>query len=153
VVGLDLRVAEPLTATHHQKMLVIRVGDIETAFVGGVDLAFTRRDAPADTAPVSPLAYRYNKDTVGDPTEPPPQFNDGDWQSGNANPSALGVWEHWPHEQTGVEYSSVPVKLPPWFNEDLPPNVYGDAKQVSSRQIWHDQHLKLTGPIVSTIET
>ena len=113
IVAMDSRVADFMTASHHQKMCLIRVGDIETAFVGGVDWAFTRRDAPAD--PTATGVYQYDPDTLGDLTAPPPQFNAGDWQSGvpvtgkpgTGMPVALSVagapTHRWP-DQAGVDY-------------------------------------------------
>jgi phosphatidylserine/phosphatidylglycerophosphate/cardiolipin synthase-like enzyme len=61
VVLLDRRWAErnPIVSSHHQKFIVVRSPDINVAFCGGVDLAYTRRDHP--------------------------QFN-GDWQSGSKIP-------------------------------------------------------------------
>jgi phosphatidylserine/phosphatidylglycerophosphate/cardiolipin synthase-like enzyme len=148
VVGLDSRVADPLTATHHQKMCVVRVAGIDVAFVGGVDWAFTRRDAP--TNPTDPAHYVYDPNALDDVTKPPPQFLDGDWQSGTDmpvpfNPAAPG---RWPNE-TGVHYEAAAnASRPGQSGSDLEnTTVYG-----TSKQIWHDQHFMLTGPIVQTVE-
>jgi hypothetical protein len=121
VVALDVRTADLITASHHQKTMVIRGAATSVAYVGGVDLAFTRRDAP-------PLQ--------------------GDWQSGKDIPDpALG----WPKATVGVDYSSVATNVVPPNTDrtgiDLPEEFYGDA-----RQMWHDQHLRLKGPIVKTLE-
>jgi hypothetical protein len=35
IVALDMRVASPITSTHHQKTMVIRVGDVNVAYCGG----------------------------------------------------------------------------------------------------------------------
>jgi phosphatidylserine/phosphatidylglycerophosphate/cardiolipin synthase-like enzyme len=157
IVAMDSRVADFITASHHQKMCVIRVGDIETAFVGGVDWAFTRRDAPAD--PTAAGVYQYDPDTLGDLTAPPPQFNAGDWQSGvpvtgkpgTGMPVALNVGgaptHRWP-DQAGVDYFAAGPGSPAGRAvTDLPVQVYGQTQQ-----IWHDQHFRLAGPIVQTIE-
>ena len=120
VVALDVRTADNvLTAAHHQKTMVIRGATTSVAYVGGVDLAFTRRDAP-------PL--------------------EGDWQSGSGIPDPLLGW---PKATTGVDYTSVDQvpRLSDRQEGDLPGEFYGEA-----RQMWHDQHLRLKGPIVKTLE-
>jgi phosphatidylserine/phosphatidylglycerophosphate/cardiolipin synthase-like enzyme len=149
VVGLDSRVADNYTATHHQKMCVIRVGTVNVAFVGGVDWAFTRRDAPAN--PTATGGYHYDATKVADLTQPPPQFLDGDWQSGTDVPvpfdPATPAYHRWPN-QSVVHYEAATDPSPPGKSaSDLPGDVYG-----ATQQIWHDQHFKLTGPIVRTIE-
>jgi phosphatidylserine/phosphatidylglycerophosphate/cardiolipin synthase-like enzyme len=135
-VALDCRVADngraAAAAAHHQKFLIIRSGGIHRAYVGGVDLAFTRRDAPVGS---------------------------GDWQSaGQMPPIRLG----WPRQATGVDYSSVdnvvPVTQPDDPVTDLPEvddpanttplTIYGGANH-----IWHDRHLCLEGPIVQTLDS
>ncbi len=127
VVGLDLRTADsPFSSAHHQKMMVIRSPAADVAYVGGVDLAFTRRDAPS----------------LG-----------GDWQSGAGIPVPTSLW---PKSPPPVDYTFLGRE--PIFAKrqasDLPANVYGDADPLSplDRQIWHDQQLRLEGPIVRTIE-
>jgi phosphatidylserine/phosphatidylglycerophosphate/cardiolipin synthase-like enzyme len=127
VVALDVRTTDPvITAAHHQKTMVIRGAATSVAYVGGVDLAFTRRDAP-------PL--------------------EGDWQSGEHIPDpALG----WPKATAGVDYDSVtpPNGVPPFtdrMGSDLPEEIFGDGDP-GTRQMWHDQHLQLKGSIVKTLE-
>jgi len=130
VVALDLRTADtnPLfsTASHHQKMVVIRSGSHHEAFVGGVDLAFTRRDAPGNGG------------------------RGGDWQSGSELTKLVGpsnpVGWHWPHEE-GFDDRTLPPPFDTPQKSDLPLNVYLD-----SPQRWHDQHMKLQGPVVETLE-
>ena len=151
IVGLDSRVADPFTATHHQKMCVIRVGAVDVAFVGGVDWAFTRRDAPADPTATGPGIYHYDPADLSDVTKPPPQFLNGDWQSGTTQPvpfdPAVPSSHRWPN-QSGVVYDAAAnASRPGTSDSDLPANVYG-----TTQQIWHDQHFKLLGPIVQTIE-
>lgn len=81
VVGMDLRVAESVRpSTHqqpqlHEKLAIIRVGDIAEAHCGGVDLGFTRRDAP-------PMH--------------------GDWQSGSEIPEPAHRWPGWRHYRSLV---------------------------------------------------
>ena len=147
IVGLDSRVADPFTATHHQKMCVIRVGAVDVAFVGGVDWAFTRRDAPADPTATGPGIYHYDPADLSDVTKPPPQFLNGDWQSGTTQPvpfdPAVPSSHRWPN-QSGVVYDAAAnASRPGTSDSDLPANVYG-----TTQQIWHDQHFKLLGPIV-----
>jgi phosphatidylserine/phosphatidylglycerophosphate/cardiolipin synthase-like enzyme len=152
LVGLDLRVAKPLTAAHHQKMMVIRVGNVNVAYCGGVDLAFTRRDAPIQPNPAHPAtSYKYDENSLGDVTAPAPQFLDGDWQSGDAIPQqwtgATAAVKRWPQE-TVMPYAAIfNCGRPGQFPSDLPDAVYGGANQ-----LWHDQHLRLSGPIVATVE-
>lgn len=136
VVALDIRVASPLSASHHQKMMVIRVGDINVAYCGGVDLAFTRRDALRASTD-----YKIER----------PQFLGGDWQSNILIPVAFDEGDkthRWPR-QTGVHYEALSeVSRPPASPNDLlKVEVYGDINQ-----IWHDQHLRLEGQIVKTLE-
>jgi phosphatidylserine/phosphatidylglycerophosphate/cardiolipin synthase-like enzyme len=130
--ALDARVGPGNEAgAHHQKFVVIRTPHLDVAYVGGVDLAFTRRDAPADTKNF-------------DPTKPP-AFNAGDWQSAGHMPR---VTDGWPHDAT-TKYDALKNLKPSAHpsGTDLPAKVYGDA-----RQRWHDQHLRLEGPIVKSIE-
>jgi phosphatidylserine/phosphatidylglycerophosphate/cardiolipin synthase-like enzyme len=121
LAALDMRTANVESATHHQKMMVIRSVNTHVAFAGGVDLAFTRRDAP------------------GTPR--------GDWQSGKDIPGPAGGWPR----QPGVDYTETDKLHPANIKQssDLPEEIYG-AKQMRHR--WHDQHLMLEGPIVTTIE-
>jgi phosphatidylserine/phosphatidylglycerophosphate/cardiolipin synthase-like enzyme len=142
IVALDIRVAGPLTATHHQKTIVIRVGTVNVAYCGGVDWAYTRRDAPDSSHP-------YDSDPA-DPSRPAPQFLGGDWQSGTGMPrfynNPADRTQRWPRA-TGVDYT--PVANVGIFNppaSDLPA-VYGPTDH-----LWHDQHLRLEGPIVKTLE-
>lgn len=151
VVALDARTSEGDTmlrlggsGAHHQKTMVIRVDPHHVAFAGGVDLAFTRRDAPnappAGSAPVT--------------------FNAGDWQSGGGIPNLKEVWPPgstiWPPE-TGVDYSSLAAVPPPADKQpsDLPENDTSNPGQLiygATNQSWHDQHLQLQGPVVQTLE-
>jgi phosphatidylserine/phosphatidylglycerophosphate/cardiolipin synthase-like enzyme len=125
VVALDMRTADStITGSHHQKTVVIRGAVTSVAYAGGVDLAYTRRDA-------KPLS--------------------GDWQSGNAIPDPSAGW---PQDTTTSYASTTEVKR---FSDrqaaDLPVNVYGDSSSLLTRQIWHDQHVRLQGPIVATLES
>jgi phosphatidylserine/phosphatidylglycerophosphate/cardiolipin synthase-like enzyme len=157
VVALDLRTAAITfpAASHHQKMMVIRSPATNVAFVGGVDLAYTRRSGFTPPTPPS-----------------------GDWQSGQTIPQNPAQW--WPRQAPPappVDYQflgdpalaqpawapALPAQAPvPAINAvqaaDLPcapppgVNVYGNSIVPGFRQIWHDQHLMLEGPIVATIE-
>lgn len=124
VVALDLRTADRFSASHHQKTMVIRSGATHLAFVGGVDLGFTRRD-PGGSRP-------------------------GDWQSGEGIPR---LQDRWP-EQPGMDYSkSRNAVKPPSGRQptDLPTEVYGTGAE-PERQRWHDQHLRVEGSAVQTLE-
>ncbi len=149
VVALDARTAEgPIIASgaHHQKMMVIRGAVTSVAFCGGVDLAFTRRDAPENVTPASG------------------SVNAGDWQSGDDTPGFALTWSSggaklaWPPDGATAYGSVATVKAPSdRQGSDLPgldPTtktapfvVYGQH-----RQKWHDQHLKMEGPIVASLE-
>ena len=141
IVALDARTAEgSVAAAHHQKMIVIRgLGDHHVAFCGGVDLAFTRRDAPASPPAIPPSGGA---------------FLAGDWQSSSGIPDWLVPPSTWPHDSSTV-YVSVdgdPTASPPKAAlavprdkqaSDLPESqgtmpIYGPAPQM-----WHDQHLML----------
>lgn len=135
IVGLDARTAEgSIAGTHHQKMVVVRgPNGNDVAFCGGVDMAYTRRDAPQG-------------DASGHATVPGTGFGKGDWQTGDAlrtltlaDPLPAGV----------IGYDSMHGIERPTHRQasDLPTEVYGVTKQ-----IWHDQHLVLRGPIVRTLE-
>lgn len=131
VVGLDIRTADNhIAAAHHQKLIVIRAPSVNAAYCGGVDMAFTRREAPSSAA-----AFQADA------------FLAGDWQSGDDVPVPTDGWPH----QAGVSYDSVDGgQFGPGQSgngSDLPENVYGNRKQR-----WHDQHLRLEGPIVATLE-
>ena len=109
---------------------------MDVAFVGGVDLAYTRR---------SNLDYAL----------PVPS---GDWQSGQTIPDPT---QWWPRQTVGVAGAAVNYSfratghvsaLGAGQGADLPANVYGDSSTPVVRQLWHDQHLQLEGRIVATIE-
>ncbi len=150
IVALDLRVASPITSTHHQKMMVIRVGDVNVAYCGGVDLAFTRRDTPDALHP-----YIYDPSATLDDLlvlmeSSPPQFLGGDWQSGKNVPPMFDVPDkthRWPKSLATIYDALSDVSIPSNPEPDLPKEVYGD-----NNQIWHDQHLLLQGPIIKTLE-
>jgi phosphatidylserine/phosphatidylglycerophosphate/cardiolipin synthase-like enzyme len=126
LLGLDIRTAR-IAGAHHQKMMVIRCGAVNVAYCGGVDFAFTRREAPDAQNP-----YQANS------------FLKGDWQSGTGIPKPANYWPR----QAGVDYASVIAADLPTVSsgEDLPADVFG-----ADKQMWHDRHLKLTGPIVATL--
>jgi phosphatidylserine/phosphatidylglycerophosphate/cardiolipin synthase-like enzyme len=147
VMALDARTAEGSVAgTHHQKMMVISgLNGNDVAFVGGVDLGFTRRDAPAS-------------DGTGNAATAADGWNAGDWQSGDGIPQWKGNPGVWPPQAHGVEYSALNgVSLPehPPQDSDLPKTDKDTGKDIygSLNQIWHDQHLELRGPIVQTLES
>lgn len=148
IVALDMRVASPITSTHHQKTMVIRVGDVNVAYCGGIDLAFTRRDAPDGSHP-----YFYDPNATLDDllTESnPPQFLGGDWQSGKNVPQVFDVQDkthRWPKSPDTIYDALRDVPKPSPTESELPKDVYGD-----DHQIWHDQQLQLHGPIVKTLE-
>ncbi len=150
IVALDMRVASPITSTHHQKMMVIRVGDVNVAYCGGVDLAFTRRDAPDASHP-----YKFNPIATIDDLlilmkSHPPEFLGGDWQSGENLPEVFDVEDkthRWPKGPDTIYEALRDISKPSPPEPDLPKEVYG-----SDYQIWHDQHLGLQGPIVKTLE-
>lgn len=101
VVALDMRTADVLAASHHQKLLVIRSPQTNIAFAGGVDLAYTRRDEMTGSA-------------LG-----------GDWQSGDDMPAP----GEWPEEQ-GVDYTTIRKVGWPGERQrtDLPTEVYGSRQ-------------------------
>ncbi len=150
IVALDMRVASPMTSTHHQKMMVIRVGDVNVAYCGGVDLAFTRRDAPDASHP-----YRYDPNATLDDLlalmeSNPPQFLGGDWQSGINVPQVFdgqNKTHRWPKDTDTIYDVLKDISNPSNPGPDLPKEVYGD-----DHQVWHDQHLRLQGQIVKTLE-
>ena len=130
VAALDLRVAAPPMAVLHQKAIVVRVGAVNVAFCGGVDLAFTRRDFGLG---------------------PGTSIGSGDWQSGAAIPRAGDGWPKQSPPPFGgypdYPYPGSPLLAAGPGPEALPANVYG-----RDNQHWHDHHLQLEGPIVATLE-
>jgi phosphatidylserine/phosphatidylglycerophosphate/cardiolipin synthase-like enzyme len=146
VVALDARTAEASSAAaHHQKTIVIRGLVDHVAFCGGVDLGFTRRDAPATPPAVPPTGAA---------------FLAGDWQSGEGIPHWPALW---PQDGT-TNYTSItgdPTTSPPTKAlavpvqnqaSDLPESEGTTPIYGATLQIWHDQHLMLHGPIVRTLE-
>jgi phosphatidylserine/phosphatidylglycerophosphate/cardiolipin synthase-like enzyme len=132
LVALDARVGPGDQAgAHHQKFAVIRAPNVDVAFVGGVDLGFTRRDTPR---PVSGFK----------PTDPP-TFYGGDWESGDDIPD---LKYSWPHDNETVYSSPTGIKSPADHQRsDLFVDVYGHHFQR-----WHDQHVRLEGPVVRSVE-
>jgi hypothetical protein len=125
VVALDMRIADgQIAGSLHQKMMVVRTPTIDVAFAGGVDLAYTRRDAPLTL---------------------------GDWQSGTSMPAPGPAW---PRQHSGVDYSSLDSTKGSSSaqKDDLPEADTAGNAIFGARQSWHDQHLKVTGPIVATLE-
>lgn len=108
VVALDMRTADVVAPSHHQKQLVVRSPWRDVAFAGGVDLAYTRRDAPV-------LA--------------------GDWQSNSGMPKAAPAW---PRENgvdyASVAGVAAPGTTPP---TDLPAAVYGTERHIWHDQHLH----------------
>lgn len=125
ILGLDLRTAAAWTASLHQKMSLVRVGKVNVAFCGGVDLAFTRRDFGLT---------------------PGKAVGIGDWQSGDTNPLSDKGWPRQDPPPKGG-YPNFPWQARPRFPEDLPPKIYGPGFRH-----WHDHHLMLEGPVVASIE-
>lgn len=125
VVALDLRTPPVLAVSLHQKMCVIRVGEVNVGFCGGVDLAYTRRD------------FRRPADSL---------TGIGDWQSGDLMPV---ISDGWPQQQQ-QPLCGYPTILPrsskDVIADELGENVYGANRH------WHDQHLKVEGPIVTSLE-
>ena len=135
IVALDRRLASWVTATHHQKMVVIRSPAFDMAFCGGVDLAYTRRDAPPQESPTD------------SPNSDFPCFYDGDWQSANGVPNPAGRWPSLQDSQAVDYFVRNHIDPPQSRGNDLYTAVYG-----AERQIWHDQHLQLEGEIVTALE-
>jgi hypothetical protein len=149
VVCLDSRVSG-IAGSHHQKMCVIRCADATppVAYAGGVDLAWTRRDAPL-------VPSQHSKGEV------PTAFYAGDWQSGASTAATPGspplgtpwAFDGWPFGDNPMPEWMWPVLSVPRPPGDIRPGsdlfeeVYGVG-----RHKWHDQHLRLTGPVVATIE-
>jgi phosphatidylserine/phosphatidylglycerophosphate/cardiolipin synthase-like enzyme len=130
VAALDLRIAAPWAAALHQKAIVVRVGAVHTAFCGGVDLAYTRRDFGR-----GPTAF----------------IGVGDWESGSSTPLPADGWPQQDPPPFGgyppYPYPGSPLLDDGRFPEDLPANVYG-----SGFRHWHDHALQLGGPVVATLE-
>ncbi len=101
VLALDMRTAGLPAAAHHQKIMIVRTPWRDVGFCGGVDLAYTRRDAPV---------------------------LDGDWQSGLG---ILTPSPTWPRETgvvyESVDRTTPPASRQ---TTDLPPQVYGADRQM-----------------------
>ncbi|GAB3061342.1 hypothetical protein GCM10027053_24530 [Intrasporangium mesophilum] len=149
VVCLDARVSG-FAGSHHQKMCVIRCCDATppVAYAGGVDLAWTRRDAPM-------VPSQHPKGEL------PTKFYAGDWQSAPSRaatpgsppggiPWAVDGWPFGDGDMPDWMWDVRTIPCPPTDvrpDTDLYSGVYGGG-----RQKWHDQHLRLSGPVVATIE-
>ncbi|MGB0098206.1 MAG: hypothetical protein WBP81_37415 [Solirubrobacteraceae bacterium] len=131
VCALDLRTANVTAASLHQKMVVVRVGEVNVGFCGGVDLAFTRRDYGRPANQIVGL---------------------GDWQSGHDIPI---IQTGWPlqHQSPLTGYQFAKRNNEDDFEDELGDAVYGSGTAPHGEyRHWHDQHLKLEGLIVATLE-
>ena len=180
IVGLDKRTASgALIGTHHQKFIVIRSPPLDVAFCGGVDLAFTRRDSPSDPTagaftPETVLGGDWQSGTPNMPRPTPPMapgiIRPPDattnydivkqtlaWDVADQQPSDLptttdqvevcaAIGGTWNSGVCSYTIAAGSAGTPPSVTSTALP-VYGD-----SNQLWHDQHLQLEGPIVSTLE-
>src|SRR5207245_3062456 len=118
-------------------MMILRTNALDVAFCGGVDLAYTRRDAP-------PKVYG---NAVPQPDYGHPAFQGGDWQSASTvpvfpdDPTKSPLWPPTPAPRApDVDYSAISnIELSKSRDSDLIESVYGDTQSDETQQVWHDQ--------------